>query len=106
MSMWRASGRWRRGDSPIAHPPAGDGGRSGSRRDRVEACDEDPFGDGHACIGHAGAAYALRSSLWIGRASGRGIAFFATAVADGRKRRRSRFSVAEETDAGQSLRRL
>jgi len=48
-------------------------------------CADDLFGDGATWIGHAGEAYALRSGLWIDRASGRGIAFFASAVEDDSK---------------------
>jgi CubicO group peptidase (beta-lactamase class C family) len=45
-------------------------------------CRDDLFGDGRSLVGHAGEAYGLRSGLWIDRAAGRGIAFFATAVPD------------------------
>lgn len=58
-------------------------------------CADDLFGDGAAWTGHAGEAYALRAGLWIDRARGRGVAFFATAVRDGSKGR-SAFSTAEE----------
>lgn len=58
-------------------------------------CADDLFADGATWIGHAGEAYALRSGLWIDRASGRGVAFFATAVRDGSKGR-SAFSREEE----------
>ena len=44
------------------------------------ACPDDFFRDGRMRIGHAGEAYALRSGLWIDPATGRGIAFFVTAV--------------------------
>lgn len=62
----------------------------------VAGCEDDLFGDGRARVGHAGEAYAVRSGLWIDRASGRGVAFFASAVPDGSKAKRSRFSAAEE----------
>ncbi|KQN26778.1 serine hydrolase [Sphingomonas sp. Leaf33] len=62
----------------------------------VAGCEDDLFGDGRTWVGHAGDAYGLRSGLWIDRASGRGVAFFATAVPDGSKGRRSRFSAEEE----------
>ena len=58
-------------------------------------CEDDLFGDGRGRVGHAGEAYALRSGLWIDRASGKGVAFFASAVADGSKGQ-SRFSREEE----------
>ncbi len=62
----------------------------------VPGCEDDLFGDGRVRVGHAGEAYAVRSGLWIDRAAGRGVAFFASAVKDGSKGRRSRFSVEEE----------
>ena len=43
-------------------------------------CRDDPFGDGRPRVGHAGEAYGLRSGLWVDRAGGTGVAFFATAV--------------------------
>lgn len=43
-------------------------------------CADDPFGDRRARIGHAGEAYGLRSGLWIDRATGRGVAYWATDV--------------------------
>ncbi len=49
---------------------------------RPAACRDDPFGDGRLRIGHAGEAYSLRSGLWIDPATGKGIAFFTTAVPD------------------------
>lgn len=58
-------------------------------------CADDLFADGAQWVGHAGEAYALRSGLWIDRKRGRGIAFFATAVADDSKGR-SAFSREEE----------
>lgn len=58
-------------------------------------CDDDLFGYGGARIGHAGEAYGLRSGLWIDRATGRGVAFFATATPPD-SRGRSAFSVEEE----------
>lgn len=63
---------------------------------RVAGCEDDLFGDRRTWVGHAGEAYALRSGLWINRASGRGVAFFATAVADASKGKRSRYSAEEE----------
>lgn len=43
-------------------------------------CADDLFGDGRTRVGHAGDAYGLRSGLWIDRAKGIGVAFFATAT--------------------------
>jgi CubicO group peptidase (beta-lactamase class C family) len=58
-------------------------------------CDDDLFGDGRVRVGHAGEAYGLRSGLWIDRAAGTGVAFFATATPAVSKGR-SAFSVEEE----------
>lgn len=60
-----------------------------------QGCDDDLFGDGRKRIGHAGEAYGLRSGLWIDRAAGKGVAFFATATPPASKGR-SAFSVEEE----------
>ena len=62
---------------------------------RRAGCNDDLFADGATWIGHAGEAYALRSGLWIDRASGRGVAFFASAVKDDSKGH-SAFSREEE----------
>ena len=59
-------------------------------------CRDDPFGDGVARVGHAGEAYGLRSGLWVDRARGKGVAFFATAVKDGARGKRSAFAPQEE----------
>ena len=60
-------------------------------------CRDDPFGDGHQRVGHAGEAYGLRSGLWIDRAAGTGVAFFATAVPDEiAKGKNSSFTIVEE----------
>lgn len=58
-------------------------------------CVDDLFGDGRVRVGHAGEAYGLRSGLWIDRASGTGVAFFATATRPDSKGR-SAFSGEEE----------
>lgn len=58
-------------------------------------CSDDLFGDSRPRIGHAGEAYGLRSGLWIDRAAGTGVAFFATATPPDSKGR-SAFSVEEE----------
>jgi CubicO group peptidase (beta-lactamase class C family) len=60
-------------------------------------CRDDAYGDGRQRIGHAGEAYGLRSGLWIDRARGTGVAFFATAVPDeAEKGKRSAFTQIEE----------
>jgi len=45
-------------------------------------CRDDLFGDARPRLGHGGEAYGLRSGLWLDRAAGTGIAFFATDVPD------------------------
>jgi len=57
-------------------------------------CRDDPSGDGRVRIGHAGDAYGLRSGLWIDRARGTGVAYFATDVPP--TRGASAFTAAEE----------
>lgn len=57
---------------------------------------DDPFGDGRPRLGHAGDAYGLRSGLWIDRARGTGIAYFATALGDDPPRGRSAYRAIEE----------
>jgi CubicO group peptidase (beta-lactamase class C family) len=60
-------------------------------------CRDDLFGDGKARFGHAGEAYGLRSGLWIDGFSGKGVAFFATAVPDEiAKGQMSAFTIVEE----------
>lgn len=49
---------------------------------RQDGCRDDPFGDGIARVGHAGDAYGLKSGLWLDRAKGTGVAYFATDVLD------------------------
>jgi CubicO group peptidase (beta-lactamase class C family) len=63
---------------------------------------DDPFGDGRPRIGHAGDAYGLRSGLWIDRATGRGIAYFATGLGDDPPRGRSTYRAIEEWLAAKS----
>ena len=43
-------------------------------------CRDDLFGDGRRRIGHSGNAYGLLSGLWLDRAAGTGVAYFATGV--------------------------
>ena len=45
-------------------------------------CRDDPFSDGRRRFGHSGDAYGLKSGLWIDRAAGTGVAYFATDVPD------------------------
>ena len=59
-------------------------------------CRDDPFGDGRPRVGHAGDAYGLKSGLWIDRARGTGVAYFATDVPAGVRGVRSAYSPAEE----------
>ena len=59
-------------------------------------CKDDPFGDGRTRIGHAGEAYGLRSGLWVDQKSGKGVAFFVSAVPDDEPKGASAFSRAEE----------
>ncbi|MDB5693278.1 MAG: class beta-lactamase-related serine hydrolase [Alphaproteobacteria bacterium] len=66
---------------------------------------DDPFGDGRPLVGHAGDAYGLRSGLWIDRARGIGIAYFATGLGDDPPRGRSAYRVIEEWLAAKLKRR-
>lgn len=45
---------------------------------RAPGCKDDLFADGHIYVGHAGSAYGQLSGLWIDRAKGRGVTYFAT----------------------------
>lgn len=64
-----------------------------------KACRDDLFGDGRARIGHSGNAYGLLSGLWIDRAAGTGVAYFATGVANDSSGAHSNFSATEEQGA-------
>ena len=59
-------------------------------------CKDDPFGDGRQQIGHPGEAYGLRSGLWVDPATGKGTAYFITAVADDAPKGVSAFNAVEE----------
>lgn len=59
-------------------------------------CHDDLFKDSRARIGHAGDAYGLKSGLWVDPVTGRGIAYFTTAVAPDAPTGRSAFTAAEE----------
>ena len=67
-------------------------------------CRDDLFGDGKPRLGHPGEAYGLRSGLWFDPVSGRGIAFFTTAVPDDAAKGRSAFSAREEELVQRALR--
>ena len=59
-------------------------------------CHDDLFGDGRVRLGHSGDAYGLKAGLWVDPATGRGLAFFTSAVADDAPTGRSVFTAAEE----------
>lgn len=63
-------------------------------------CSDNLFGDARARLGHGGEAYGLRSGLWLDRAAGTGVAFFATDVPD-TPGTRSAFTPVEEALAAQ-----
>lgn len=63
---------------------------------RPAACRDDPFGDGRLRIGHAGDAYSLKSGLWVEPATGKGIAYYTTAVPDDAPSGRSAYTQREE----------
>jgi CubicO group peptidase (beta-lactamase class C family) len=65
-------------------------------------CRDDPFGDSVRRLGHAGSAYGLRSGLWLDPSSGRGVAFFTSAVADDAPNGASAFTAREEAVLGRS----
>lgn len=62
----------------------------------VEGCSDDPFGDGRERVGHAGSAYGLLSGLWVDRAAGTGVVYFATGMQDAPPGTRSAFTAIEE----------
>lgn len=63
---------------------------------KTAGCHDDPFGDGVPRLGHPGEAYALRSGLWFDPRTGRGIAFFTSAIPDDAPKGASAFTAAEE----------
>jgi CubicO group peptidase (beta-lactamase class C family) len=65
---------------PIAHPQ----------------CRDDLTGRGTALAGHAGDAYRVRSGMWVDRKSGRGMAYFATGVAEDAPRGDTAYRTIEE----------
>lgn len=72
---------------------------------RGEHCRDDLFGDGSARLGHAGEAYGLRSGLWWDPVSGKGLAYFTSAVPDDVPTGRSGFSLREEEVVNRAARR-
>lgn len=62
----------------------------------VPGCRDDPFGDGIERVGHSGSAYGLQAGLWLDRAGGTGVVWFATGMPDERLGGRSAFSAVEE----------
>ncbi len=67
-------------------------------------CRDDLFGDGTLRLGHSGEAYGLRSGLWFDPRSGRGLAFFTSAVPDDTPTGRSAFTAREEAVVERSRR--
>ncbi len=59
-------------------------------------CKDNLFGDGKVRIGHAGEAYGVRSGLWVDPRTGRGVAFFTSAVPDDEPAGVSAFTKREE----------
>ena len=70
---------------------------------RGAGCRDDLFGDGVMRIGHSGEAYGLRSGLWLEPASGRGVAFFTSAVPDDAEKGASGFTRVEEDLARRAI---
>lgn len=62
-------------------------------------CRDDLFADGRHRVGHSGNAYGVLSGLWIDRAAGTGVAYFATGVAKHSSGKHSAFSTVEEQGA-------
>jgi len=61
-----------------------------------EGCKDDLFGGGRRMAGHAGDAYRVRSGLWVDRAEGAGIAFFAANNGKDPLRGRTAYRAVEE----------
>ena len=60
-------------------------------------CRDDPFGDGRVRFGHSGDAYGLKSGLWFDPRTGKGLAFFTSAVPVDAPTGRSAFLAVEES---------
>ena len=67
-------------------------------------CRDDLFGDGVIRSGHSGEAYGLRSGLWLDQVTGKGLAFFTSAVPDDEPNGRSAFTRREESMVTQAVR--
>ncbi|MBN8500408.1 MAG: beta-lactamase family protein [Sphingomonadales bacterium] len=67
-------------------------------------CNDDLFGDGRVRVGHAGDAYGLKAGLWWDPQTGRGLAFFTSAVPADAPKGRSAFTAVEEAVVLQSQR--
>lgn len=70
-----------------------------------EGCNDDLFGDGRVRIGHSGDAYGLKAGLWVDMNTGRGLAFFTSAVPDAEPKGRSAFLLREEQTVSRASRR-
>lgn len=57
---------------------------------------DDPIGGATAASGHAGDAYGMKSGLWVDPVRGRGIAYFATGIAEDARGERSAYWAIEE----------
>jgi len=68
---------------------------------REAGCRDGLFADGRTRVGHAGDAYGLKSGLWLDRARGTGVVYFATDVLDADTGLRSAYTrIEEEMAAG------
>ena len=67
----------------------------------VDGCRDNLFPDERARVGHGGDAYGLKSGLWLDRARGAGVVYFATDVLDADTGLRSAYTrIEEEMAAG------
>lgn len=62
-----------------------------------DGCRDDPFGDSVVRLGHSGDAYGLKSGLWFDPWTGKGVAFFTSAVPNNAPTGRSAFLAIEES---------
>ena len=67
-------------------------------------CNDDPFGDGVARVGHSGSAYGLLSGLWVDLEGGTGVVYYATGMSDAPAGSRSAFTAIEEALASDTRR--
>ena len=68
-----------------------------------KGCNDDIGGDRMPRFGHAGEAYGLRSGIWFQPVSGRGVAYFTTALGPDPERGRTAFRRAEEKIIAQAI---